>query len=275
MCLLFSPVATAQSTPGVIDAGRSAEAPEAEARSAQPEDGEQESGNEQTRSPSESLAEWQAKVGEMPLNVDVLFNAGLAAAHAGKLGYARLYVERAHVLQPFDREITDTRNVIKRAVGRQHIEQLEGDEYTEGTPDGIGTWRVTRILPQTLSAILLVLSLWLAAVAYIFFRSSSNRLRRNLSIGAITLLLIVTAISGLLWGGARWTADRVTPAVVVDANPVYQEAPDALDSTRTSRELYEGALVAIEASTEGWKRIRLADEQSVWVESEVVRALTP
>lgn len=218
---------------------------------------------------------WQRTVSDQPVNVSVLFNAGLAAARADKLGYARLYLERARVLAPFDREARDTLALVKQAIGREQLEALGGDKYTEGSPAGVGSWRLTRLLPESASALCFAVFLWLFALGFV----ADNRrqgTRRHMAATAVMIAgLTLALIAGAFWGGARWTGGRITPAVVVATSPVYQTTPDELGVALTSAELYEGALVAIEAQSGIWSRVRLADESTVWVRDRMIAPLAP
>lgn len=223
----------------------------------------------------QALEEWQTRLREQPTNVSVLFNAALDAARAGDLGYSRLYLERASVLSPFDREIRDTLSILKQAIGRQHVDSLGGDEYTEGVPDGIGSWRLTRLVPETISAMLLVGFLWAAFFGYLLYVPTRGRARRVLSIVLTVGALTLAALAAVSWLGARWTDGHVTPAIVVAEKPMFQVTPDELGRPQRSPDLYEGAMVAIEGTTESWLRVRLADERRVWVRDDVVRPVVP
>lgn len=224
---------------------------------------------------SDAFIMWKGIVAEQPVNVSVLFNAGLAAARAEKLGYARLYLERARVLAPFDREVRDTLALVKQAIGREQLEALGGDKYTEGSPAGVGSWRLTRLVPESISALCLVGFLWLFAFAFMADNRRRGTRRHVVAMTAMFAGLSLALIAAVFWGGARWTGTRITPAVVVAASPAYQSTPDELGTERTSAELYEGALVAIEAQADSWSRVRLADESTVWVKNRLISPLAP
>lgn len=212
---------------------------------------------------------------ETPMQASALFNAALDAARAGQLGEARLYMERAHVLRPFDREISDALNLIKQGISRTQMKTLDGEEFTEGTPPQINTWRLTHFIPERLSALLLLAGLWGVAFAYLSISSTAGKHRRTVGNSMIVVCSLVILIFGSLWAGARWTASHVTPAVVTAPSPTYQDTPDTLGDEKRSTELYEGALVTIEARADRWRRITLADEQQVWVPAEFIRPLVP
>lgn len=210
----------------------------------------------------ETALEW---ADAQPRSADSAYNAGLALAHADRLGEALFQLERAHLLAPIDREIQDARYVVERELRRRRIRDASTSSVTEGEPRAVSWWRFFAVFPPATYALLTLALTWLACGLFLWRRRlGRGALRDGLTIGAGASTLVLTLVA-VMWGGQAWTARALEPAVVTATTPRFRDAPDELSRVRASDDLYEGAVVLIRERRGDWTQLELVDGARVWV----------
>jgi hypothetical protein len=204
---------------------------------------------------------------------DAWFNLGLAAARADKLGEAAWALERAHALNPWDREARDARDLVGAAVRRARAGGAASASMTEGEPRSIAWWRAASLLPLRPVyglAVALSWTMWLAFVVWCFSPHEGRRRAAGVVALAAGLLLPVVVTA---WGAARWTREHVVPVVVVAERPLAKAGPDELAGRVQTANLYEGAVLSLLEQRGAWSEVRLVDGASVWVATRSLRPI--
>ncbi len=202
-----------------------------------------------------------------PTDPDAAFNAGLAAAHADSLGWATLWLERAHRLAPLDREIEDALQAVRREARRVRAEESATRSYVEGEAPALYWWRfLAPFQPARCGLGFLVLSTLASLLIGAGLRADRRAVRETL----VALGVAAFALAGLT--GAAWVARvqleaRVVPAVVVAEAPRARSAPDDLATARRLPELYSGAVVTVVERRGSHTHVALVSGQTVWVPS--------
>lgn len=219
-------------------------------------------------SPEEQWSQARALAEENPWYTTAHFNAGLAAARAGELGFAILHLERARYLRPFSGEIRKTLSLVRQQAQRERMEHYAGEDLTRGEPSALTFWRMFNALPHRLWVYIGGSALWLAALLVLLRWRMVVGVRRDIvsTVAGFSALVALVALSA--WGGAISTTRSFTPAVVTDAEPGYRRAPDELSRVERDGELYEGAVVLIHGTSGAWVEIEIAEGRHVWVEPE-------
>lgn len=220
---------------------------------------------------SEQWSEARALAEENPWYTTAHFNAGLAAARAGELGFAVLHLERARYLRPFSGEIRKTLSLVRQQTQRERMERYPGKDLTRGEPSALTFWRMFNALPHRLWVYIGGSALWLAALLVILRWRMVVGVRRDIVSTVAGFAALVSLLALSAWGGAISTTRSFTPAVVTDAEPGYRHAPDDLSRVERDGEIYEGAVVLIHGTSGRWVEIEIAEGRHVWVEPDQLR----
>jgi hypothetical protein len=206
---------------------------------------------------------------------DILFNAGLGYADRGDFGASVLWLERAQLASPLDREVFDARQRIQESARRRHASSSGSFHF--GEPAGVSWWRTFRALPLLAIQVLVILSAWLVGGVGMFWllhgrpESGSTQATTQWS-GLIIGTLLLLAGGGYAMGRTVLTRN-VEPMVLMQERPSYREAPDELATTRRHSDMYAGAVVLQLERRDGWVRVELAGGDAVWVSSTHVEAI--
>ena len=92
----------------------------------------------------------------LPNNADAALNAGVASAERDELGPAVLWLERAALLAPIDREIEDALQAAHREARRARAERFSSGTLIEGEPPMLFWWRFLQGINERTLAWLLV-----------------------------------------------------------------------------------------------------------------------
>lgn len=206
---------------------------------------------------------------------DVAFNLGLEYANSGELGRAILWMERAHRLAPFDRELQDVLTAAHGESRRRRAASLGALAMTQGEPPEVSRWRFFGGVPRSWVAWTLLASAWgFAVMLYAWRRSSPGAKRDALFVSAILAGFVALNGAGFLLVAAHTDA-TVNPAVVLSAEPTARNSPDELSRSRREPNLYEGAVVLLGVTRGDWVQVVLVDGKELWVSREIVEPVLP
>ncbi len=203
---------------------------------------------------------------------DVLFNAGLGYAHQGEIGASVLWLERAQLAAPLDREVFDTRQRVQESARRTHASA--NGSFHFGEPQELSWWRTFRAVPAIAAQLIAIVGAWLAGItgAMMILRGrptpgSTQSTTRWAGIVVGTLLWLAGTV---YWVGREVLTAGLEPVVLMQQRPSYREAPDELATTRRHADMYAGAVVLQLEKRDGWLRVKLAGGDAVWVSEDHV-----
>lgn len=204
------------------------------------------------------------------------YNVAQAKLHAeaGELGLARLHLERARWLKPFDLQLQRGLSAVNWQVQRLRMERFNNARLTQGEPSNVWTWRLFNVVPTRIWAYLMLGSTWMACLMVVLFRQMRRSLRRDavaLSAG-LSMLLGIVGVTG--WIGCLLTGSALQPAVVVTPNALAWSAPDAMVQPTSNPDLYEGAVVLIRSEDGEWIELELSDGERVWTKRSAAREIS-
>ncbi|MFW5645151.1 MAG: tetratricopeptide repeat protein [Bacteroidota bacterium] len=184
------------------------------------------------------------------------YNLGNAYFHSNKLGKARLFYERAHLLEPSDEDVK---------ANLEHVQSLLTDRF-EAVPElFIKRWLNSLIHSFSsntwLILCLIFFSLFLiSASGYIFL--SSLRMKK-LGFYSGILLFFLSLISFVFATKQYYHQRDPGSAIVMDGSLVVKSAPR--QSGKDLFVLHEGTKVWKENEVGEWTEIRISDGRQGWV----------
>lgn len=210
------------------------------------------------------------------LNFYASYNVQMAKeyAEAGQIGFAKLHLERARWLRPFDIEIQRGLKIINWHVQHDRMERFPDARLTQGEPRTLWTWRLFNSVPTRIWAWTLLASVWISCGLLMLRRAMRKSLRRDaVAIGAI--LSIVVAVCAMIgWIGCVITGSTLRPAVVVGSRVMAWSAPDAMVTPQNNPDLYEGAVVVVRTEDGDWAELQLSDAERVWTKRDNIRQIS-
>lgn len=220
-----------------------------------------------------ALQDAEAIARELPRSADAALNAGLAAAERDDLGNAVLWLERAALLAPLDREIEDALQAAHREARRVRAERFASGTLVEGEPPSLFWWRFLQAIGVGALATTLLACNALGFALLGAARRAAEGARRDVMHVAAALFRTAAAASAGIWSMREVLAVRVDPAIVLDAEPRGRAAPDELAPMRTQPELFAGAVVLVEEVRGPWRRVRLISDESVWLDASSIERI--
>lgn len=216
--------------------------------------------------PESSAAEYGAWADANPRSADAALNAGLRFVDADQLGMALVYLERARLMAPLDREIEDALQTVAREARHRRAEEAGDETITEGEPDAMAWFRFFHVMRPTAYRWLLLMAVWMSALLCVAWRRMTPGVARDAVLVATLLSGVTAASAAFFTAGAAWSEANIAPAVIVVDAPLYREAPDELSPQRRHTDLFEGALVKVlERRGEEWVHIEIAGGETLWV----------
>lgn len=209
----------------------------------------------------------------LPRSADAALNAGIASAEVDDLGPAVLWLERAALLAPIDREIEDALQAAHREARRARAERFSSGTLIEGEPPMLFWWRFLQGINENTLAWLLVTTNAFGFVLLTLARRDKAGHRRDLLHVAAAILLVAMTTSAALWATRTVLASQIDPAVVLPADPQGRSAPDELAALRRLPDLFAGAVVLINDERGSWRRVQLVSGESVWLDATEIERI--
>ena len=194
----------------------------------------------------------------------LMYNIGSSWYHAGRYGYAILWLQRAALLTPDDEEI-------------QHNLAQARAERLDALPRYFApTWY--SLLYQAVSSsawawYCLVIYLWLCLATYQQLKSkltpteSVAQAQKGYGIALLSAALLL-ALLGL--AVAHWLPPQHSDGVITARAVKTKKGPHAIFAAATKTELHQGTEFILLQQQEGWVKVKLSNEQTVWLPSESV-----
>ena len=216
-----------------------------------------------TQSFCQSNVDWQAKVSELSSNLNELsasdqYNLGTAYLQSGNLGKARLHLEKAYLLDPWDRDINNNLTITKDKIASDIIEL---------PPFFLTRWinKISLSLSSITWAILSLCSL-IAIVIFYYFKWITNSTSPILLkkwpavIGVILLLKFV-----LLSLHSYYLVHSSEETIIISSSEMFDEVIGG----SMIKKLTPGDKVEIERVDDDWSKVKTMDLESGWIKTDV------
>ncbi|AWV89396.1 BatD family protein [Bradymonas sediminis] len=225
-------------------------------------------------------AYWSQALQAHPESVDILYNLALAHAQNSDFGLARLYMERASIFAPGDRQISRNLERLQQLITLQQIEEVrdsatQSDRINSST-GGLFWWSLlTSTTPNSL-AVTVVILLWLLLVAQIIRRFVDIPLARQAAKYASGAFAVGILCCGATWLARAQVVSTIRPAVIINADISLRDGPSQhAGITRLDTIVVPGLLVPTSAENDGWVKLDFDDESSAWTRAENIRYVMP
>ena len=196
-----------------------------------------------------------------PPNSAVLYNISNSAYRVGNIGKAILFLERAKLLAPNNRDIAANLDFLRR----QTVDRFEIPE--KSFAEQIFDYFQNLIRLETQIIIIIILSFLITAI--LGFTLFSPRLR-TLKIYTMMILFLITLILGIS-AGAKYNTKRNTIRGVIMA-----ESINAVNEPRGSKTIFNahaGTVLNIISSEGNWYFVSLPNGVSGWVQKQFVEII--
>lgn len=227
-----------------------------------------------------AAALWARALDANPESVDILFNLALAHAHSHHFGHARLYLERASLLRPNDRQVERNLKKIRRLIRLHQVEAARGalsaSTRVDTSTEGLFWWSVlTQITPNALAMTLLIFA-WLLLITQIagrFLRSSATQ--RTLKV--ISWFFVCGVVCGaLLWVARARIVPNIRPAVIMTDGILLRDGPSThaglieLDTMAVP-----GVMVPTSAENDDWVKLNFTADTAAWTQVDNIEYVAP
>jgi tetratricopeptide (TPR) repeat protein len=211
-----------------------------------------------------AIAAYEALASEGITSPELETNLGAAYLQQGRRGLAALHLERALFLDPGDEDARADLAEVRRG----NVDRLEG-ESEESSAETLS--RLLSPLPGGAAAALLLL-FWTAGWGLLGLRMLRPA-RRSLGVGAGLCLGLAVVAAGVTVGAAVGHDLALQRAVVIARSAPAREGPN--DKSASHFEVHEGTTVRVEDEQGGFRRIKLANGLTGWVEDGAVDLVVP
>lgn len=191
------------------------------------------------------------------------FNLGNAYYRSNKPAYARLYYERAFLLEPGDKDI------------RANLEFLSNrltDQFNEVPLIFYKRWyrALMNLLPSNQWFLLSLTLFILAASGMVVFRVSRKRTLKKASFYA-GILLFIFSMSFLGISGSRYHHAKSAGAIVMNTVESVRSGPD--HNSTVLFVLHEGTKVQTGESLGEWIEVTISDGRKGWMPSRTIEQI--
>lgn len=227
-----------------------------------------------------AAALWTRALEANPGSVDLLFNLALAHAHSHQFGHARLYLERASVLAPNDRQVERNLKKIRRLIRLHQVEaargQLSASTRVDTSTEGLFWWSVlTQITPNALAITLLIFA-WLLFMAQLtrrFLRSSVAQRALNV---ASWVFVCGVVCGALVWVARARIVPNIRPAVIMTDGILLRDGPSShAGLVELDTMVVPGVLVPTSAQTDDWVKLRFTADTAAWTQVDNIEFVAP
>jgi hypothetical protein len=186
---------------------------------------------------------------------------------------ARLYLERAAMIAPFDSDVTAQLDIVRRIVRLRAIESSRTGKTLDGD-EPLFWWRLGSTMWPPAVAGAILLGLWLALVAGLL-----RRFHRHAAVRDAAFVLLIggglLAAIGITASGLRSIAlSQVQPAVLLIADPVVRDGPsEHARKMGVPESAIPGTVVRIVEERGDWTKIALPGELEGWTTRDAVEPI--
>lgn len=196
---------------------------------------------------------------------DLHYNLGCAYFRRGKLGPAIYHFERALILSPSSEDARFNLEAARAQAAARVTDELKGS-----SEQGLASRAVHWLPGQSLLIVFLVLWWLLFGVILVVRMLHPGPLRAGLFVGA-GCLSIVALVFGLMLVGRAYEERRVTQGIVLSDQLPVREGPSEV--AKPMFKLHAGFKVRVQASDQGWVRLRLPNGLEGWAPGKAIGTL--
>lgn len=220
-----------------------------------------------------AAALYQSAIDSLGPSADRYYNLGNAYYRAGLTGMAIVSYERAHRLDPSNKDIIDNLEF----VNAQTKDLISPSESLFG---GAADRLAGRMHPNTWAWIGIVTFVLALGGVLLYFFADSVSLRKTGFFGCGVLLVVCVIANILSWRATR-KSTSTTQAIVVSPSVILSTTPrQPKDRSEEALLLHEGAKVTILDSIasgtdkkEMWYDVKIDDSQRAWIQSEAIEII--
>ncbi len=227
------------------------------------------SAQDQPTQASAKTINWQQRADTNPNDAILQYNAGVTFAKAQDYPRARLYLERASLLDPGHPAIHQNIDIIRQIVAHNATSK-RNPRFSEQ----LSGWQTAAAIPKSTLYNIFIITLWLAVLALLIHRIAGARptARTNDIQTAAVVLLWILALAFVVNTAVTATQAVIlhngNPGIVITESPALREGPSAFAAlTRTSNRAASGMMVNILESRDGWLKVEISDEAHGWMQS--------
>ncbi len=185
--------------------------------------------------------------------VAVYYNLGNASFRAGDKAAALIAFERAHALDPRDRDVEWNKTILQNTL----------PDRIEDSADNVFVSSVQKILEWvTMDEIALVFTLLLALFCLISALNFSFHRSKSLTSGFAGFLMFLWILSAAVFY-FKWLDVKDSRVVVLDREVAARYGPS--DKETKAFVLHEGAEARVVDQTDSWYYIRLQNKNTGWI----------
>lgn len=192
----------------------------------------------------------------------LLYNLGMACLEQKQMGKAVLYLERALLIKPKDKDIQHNLKIIKT----QYLE-----DQLDVIPESflLRWWKNTfQLLSSGTWTILSVIFIWLAMAGLSIWRIGKSRKSRKWGFFVgIALFLISILFGNLAFSRYSFEYDNGR-GVIMPIETSFLIAPDS--ESEVLRRLHAGTTCKVVSELNSWYKVRLSDGQTGWIPKETI-----
>lgn len=192
---------------------------------------------------------------------ELYFNLGCTYYRMKNIPYSILYLERAKRLNPFDEDVEFNLNVANlRVVDKINpVPRLFVWEWIDS---------IKSLFNSDLWSVSVLIFVWGIFLFLVMFLTTSYPWFKKLYFAIALFLLLLTAVSFYFAYSTYRTETSRDYAVIYSPSVFVRSSPEA-DGTKIVT-LHEGTKVSILDTIGKWKKIRIADGNTGWVEDESI-----
>lgn len=216
--------------------------------------------------------DWQQRADASPDDAILQYNAGVALARAHDYPRARLYLERASLLNPGHPAIQQNIDLIRQIVAHSATNK-RNPRFTEP----LSGWQTAAAIPQSTLHQIFIITLWLALLTLLVHRIAATRptpQAHNIQTTAVVLLwilAIVFVVNSAVTATRAVILHNASPAIVIANAPALREGPSTFAAlTSTNNRTAPGMMVNILEARDGWLKVEISDETHGWMQSSDV-----
>lgn len=189
---------------------------------------------------------------------------GHAYYQDGDIAHARLYYEKALLLKPRDKNISEALDYLKEEL------QIQITDIPDFVLVRYYRQMAQMLSPLVWSALQLLLALGIIYLSYRYLLLKPKGVDKKIDLYAIVGCVFLTLIAGLLAHKSKALSMGKVSAVVMSSQSIYT-APD--DRSEEIAVLGPGNKVEMIDQIEDWTKVQLADKDIGWIKYELLREI--
>lgn len=214
---------------------------------------------------NKAISLYEQLLGEGYRSSALLYNLGMACLEQQQLGKAVLYLERALLIKPGDKDIKHNLRIIRTQYLKDQLDIIPESFL-------LRWWKnAFQAASSQVWTILSLLFIWLAMAGLSIWRiGKSRKIRKWGFFVGISLFLISVLFGNLAYSRYSFEYNNGRGVVMVLETP-FHVAPDP--ESEEIMNLHAGTICKVVDELNSWYKIRLTDGQQGWMPKQSIRLL--